>query len=178
MIHSHGIHRYGKKIKLIYAGDYYVSSDDEMIGTSLGSCIAVCLYDPLMKVGGMNHFMLPGKISLSENIEQSARYGITAINSLLSEMLKTGAIKSNIIAKLFGGGAVLALENKSTVIPDNNIRIARIMLEMEDIPIVEEDTGDKFIRKVFLDVATGNVYLKKILRCEYSDADDSDYVIT
>jgi chemotaxis protein CheD len=177
-MHNYGIRRYGKKVILIYAGDYYVSSDDEMIGTSLGSCIAVCLYDPCIKVGGMNHFMLPGKISLLETTGHSAKYGITAINSLMDSMIKKGAIKKNIIAKLFGGGAVLAFENKKTTIPDNNIRIARVMLEMEDIPITEEDTGGKFIRKVFLDIATGKVYLKKILRSDYSEIDDNDYMIT
>ena len=87
-------------------------------------------------------------------------------------MLRKGAEKHNIVAKLFGGGAVLEFENKQTVIPDNNIRIARVMLEMEDIPIVEEDTGGKFIRKVFLDVDTGKVYLKKTLRSNMLNEDE------
>jgi chemotaxis protein CheD len=164
-MHIRGIHRYGKKVKLIYAGDYYVTDANEMIGTLLGSCVAVCLFDAVAKVGGMNHFMLPGKVThMEESVDRSAKYGITAINELIAEMLKRGAEKHRIVAKLFGGGAVLEFENKQTAIPDNNIRIARVMLEMEDIPIIEEDTGGKFIRKVFLDVATGKVYLKKTLR--------------
>ena len=172
-MHIRGIHRYGKKVKLIYAGDYYVSDQNEMIGTLLGSCVAVCLYDMSKKVGGMNHFMLPGKVTrIEETIDRSAKYGITAINELIAEMLRTGAEKHHIVAKLFGGGAVLEFENKQTVIPDNNIRIARVMLEMEDIPIVEEDTGGKFIRKVFLDVDTGKVYLKKTLRSNMLNEDE------
>ncbi|HEY1405325.1 MAG TPA: chemotaxis protein CheD [Spirochaetota bacterium] len=172
-----GIHRYGKKIRLIYSGDFYVSGEDELIGTLLGSCVAVCLYDETARVGGMNHFMLPGKIThMEETFERSAKYGITAINELFAEMLRRGAEKHRTVAKLFGGGAVLEFENRQTAIPENNIRIARVMLEMEDIPIVEEDTGGKYIRKVFLDVPTGKVYLKKTLRGDMSH-DDSDEII-
>jgi chemotaxis protein CheD len=176
-MHIKGISRYGKKMKLIYAGDFYVSDGDELIGTLLGSCIAVCFHDTVNHISGMNHFMLPGKLAHAEEIhKKSAKYGITAINSLLNDMYAMGAEKHSIIAKLFGGGAVLEFENRSTMIPDNNTRLARVMLEIEDIPIAEEDTGGKFIRKVILDVLTGTVYLKKTLRNNFTDDEIEEFI--
>jgi chemotaxis protein CheD len=176
-MHIRGINRYGKKMQLIYAGDFYVSGEDELIGTLLGSCISVCFHDTVHHISGMNHFMLPGKIAQAEeNQKKSAKYGITAINSLLDKMYSMGAEKHSIVAKLFGGGAVLDFENKKTLIPDNNIRLARVMLEIEDIPIIEEDTGGKYIRKVILDVQSGMVYLKKTLRSNFSDEEIDEFI--
>jgi chemotaxis protein CheD len=162
--------KFGKPVHLIYAGDCYISKNDEIIGTLLGSCIAVCLCDTDEGIGGMNHFMLPGKMnSVDIRSADSAKYGIAAINQLMQGMLNLGAKKKNIKAKLFGGGAVLEIEQKVNSIPTNNIRVARLIMEVEDIPIVEEDTGGKFIRKVYLDVKSGNVYVKKTLRNAFND---------
>jgi chemotaxis protein CheD len=164
------IKKFGKPVRLIYAGDCYASKDDEVIGTLLGSCISLCLYDEVQGIGGMNHFMLPGKMnSVDIRSADSAKYGIAAINQLLQRVIELGAKRKNIRAKLFGGGAVLELEHKMTAIPTNNIRIARLIMEVEDIPIVEEDTGGKFIRKVYLDVRSGNVYVNKTLRNVFTD---------
>jgi chemotaxis protein CheD len=162
--------KFGKPVRLIYAGDCYISKDDEIIGTLLGSCISLCLYDSVKGVGGMNHFMLPGKMnSIDIRSSDSGKYGIAAINQLLHGMYDLGAQKKHIKAKLFGGGAVLELEQKVTSIPENNIRVARLIMEVEDIPIIEEDTGGKFIRKIYLDVKSGDVYVKKTLRNVVTD---------
>jgi chemotaxis protein CheD len=162
-----GITRFGKTVHLIYVGDYHVDSSDIIIGTLLGSCISVCLYDPVAHISGMNHFMLPGRMtSVDHEQERSAKFGITAISDLLQAMYMKGAKKDRLQAKLFGGGAVLNLEKKTTSVPTGNIRIARVMMELEDIPIVQEDTGGKYIRKIFLEVQTGMVFLKRTLRPE------------
>jgi len=175
-MHMKNITRYGKDVRLIYAGDYYVSTSDEIIGTLLGSCIAVCLYDSIKCVAGMNHFMLPGKVTQVDLLNaRSAKYGVTAINDLIEHMIKAGADKKNIRAKVFGGGEVLDFEVKTTAIPENNIRLARIMMEIEDIPIIEEDTGGKFIRKVLFEVSTGKVFLKKSLKSGFSDDEMTQY---
>lgn len=169
-MHLKNITRYGKDVKLIYAGEFYVSKEDEIIGTLLGSCIAVCLLDVKNGVSGMNHFMLPGKVTQVDMLNsRSAKYGVTAINELLASMVAAGAERSNIQAKLFGGGEVLDFEKKTTAIPENNIRLARIMMEIDDIPILEEDTGGKFIRKVLLEVKSGKVFLKKSLKSGFSN---------
>jgi len=165
---SHDITKFGKKVHLIYAGDFHVDNSDMIIGTLLGSCISVCLFDPVEIVAGMNHFMLPGRMT-SVDHDRSTKYGISAISDLLQAMYKKGAKKQNLQAKLFGGGAVLDFERKTTSVPTGNIRIARIMMELEDIPIIEEDTGGKFIRKIFLETRTGLVFVKKTLRSESVD---------
>ncbi len=152
---------YGKPIKTIHAGEYFVSASDELIGTLLGSCVAVCLHDSEERVSGMNHFMLPGRIVKDDLFrDSSARYGISAINELIEDLLKRGARKRNLIAKVFGGGSVLNLKSSVTV-PIDNVRLAKVMLEIEDIPILEEDTGGTYTRKVLMDVLTGRVFLKK-----------------
>lgn len=154
--------KFRKKIKIIYAGELYVSNDDEIIETLLGSCVAVCLYDPERKISGMNHFMLPGRISKSDIfVDRSARYGISAIDELIKQLEELGALRENLIAKLFGGGHVLSNGCDSVDIPFENIRLAKVILELEDISIEEIDVGDKYTRKVLMDVKTGKVYLKK-----------------
>ncbi len=158
--------KFGKDIKIIHPGEYYVSGENELIGTLLGSCVAVCLVDREMGVAGMNHFMLPGRITARDIFsDKKAKYGITAINKLLSSMFKSGSKKENIIAKIFGGGHVLdSIKPSATSISDDNVRLARLMMEMEDIPIAENDVGGIFTRKILLDVKSGKVYLKKSTR--------------
>ncbi len=156
---------YGKDIKIIHPGEYYVSSEDEIIGTLLGSCVAVCLYDETRGIAGMNHFMLPGKISSTDlTKDKTAKYGITAINELLKDMEKLGSDKEHLVAKIFGGGKVLEHLIESSTIPSDNIRLAKVMMEMEDIQITESDVGGNFTRKILMDVKTGKVYLKKSTR--------------
>jgi chemotaxis protein CheD len=156
--------RLEKKISIIQPGEFHASADDEMIGTLLGSCVSVCLHDPVRHVSGMNHFMLPGRI-VKANIfmDRSARYGISAINDLLSLMEKLGASRKDMIAKVFGGGRVIMNTFDSNTIPFDNVRLARVMLEMEDIPIVEMDVGGSCARKILMDVRDGKVFLKNIM---------------
>ncbi len=157
--------KYGKEIKIIHPGEYFVSMQNELIGTLLGSCVAVCLYDEVNLISGMNHFMLPGRISNSDIFaDKTARYGITAINTLISSVIKAGGNKKFISAKIFGGGHVLETETTQMSIPTDNIRLARVMMEMEDIPILKSDVGSNFTRKVLMDVKTGKVFLRRSTR--------------
>ncbi len=155
--------KYSKKIKVIQAGEYHVSYNDEFLETLLGSCVAVCLYDHVNEISGMNHFLLPGKISEKDIFaNRTARYGITAINKLIDGILQFGALKKNLIAKIFGGGHVVN-DLSNTTIPFDNVRLAKVFLEMEDIPIVKADVGDEYTRVLMMDVKTGNVYLRKTM---------------
>ncbi len=139
-----------------------MSGRDEIISTLLGSCVAVCLYDPEKKVAGMNHFMLPGRISKADIFQdRSAKYGITAMESLIAGMEKLGADRSRMMAKVFGGGSMFDYDKKTNRIPHDNIRLAKLMLEIEDIPIAQIDVGERYTRKVMLDVKSGKVFLKK-----------------
>lgn len=157
--------RFSKRIRTIQPGEYHVSCEDEMIGTMLGSCVAVCLHDPVKKVSGMNHFMLPGRIVKADLFQdQSARYGINAINELLAMMERLGADRTRIIAKIFGGGNVVPSMTKTNTIPADNVRLARVMLELEDIPIEEMVVGGTYARKIVMDVKTGRVFMKSITK--------------
>lgn len=156
--------RYQKRIVTIHPGELYVSADDEMVATLLGSCVAVCLHDSVNKISGMNHYMLEGKLSGSfNNFESTNKHAFHSFTTLIKEMIKRGAKKENITAKIFGGGKVLAGEMKFHTIPEDNVTAAHIMLEMEDIVITQCDTGGKFTRKILFDAPTGKVFLKKSL---------------
>ncbi len=156
--------RFGKKIKIIQPGEYHVSTEDEMIGTLLGSCVSVCLHDPVTRVSGMNHFMLPGRIVQADILQdRTARFGITAINELLHQMEAAGASRENLTAKVFGGGHVIVTAFETSTLPADNIRLAQVMLELEDIPIEEMDVGGSHGRKILMEARTGKVYLKNLL---------------
>jgi chemotaxis protein CheD len=155
--------RLGKKVKIIKPGEYHVSAEDEIIGTLLGSCVSVCLHDPVTRVSGMNHFMLPGRIVKADILQdRTARYGITAINELLAQMERAGASRERLIAKVFGGGHVIVTAFETSTLPSDNIRLARVMLELEDIPIEEMAVGGSYGRKILMEAKTGKVYLKNL----------------
>ncbi len=159
--------RFGKKIKIIQPGELHVSGDDDMIGTMLGSCVSVCLHDPVKKISGMNHFMLPGRIVQADLLsDRSARYGVTAINELLVLMERMGAERKHLTAKVFGGGNVIPAMRDTNTIPFDNVRLARLMLEIEDIPIDEMVVGGTFARKIIMEVATGTVFMKSITKSD------------
>ncbi len=159
-------HKLGKNLTIIYPGEYYVTDTDELIGTLLGSCVAVCLHDNVRKIGAMNHFMLPGKINERELPENDlTRYGLASMIKIIWEMLERGAQRENITARVFGGGNILrtlGTPERPSMISSDNVRMAKLMLEMEDIPIVGMDVGSDYTRKIIFDVDTGRVYLRKI----------------
>jgi chemotaxis protein CheD len=98
--------KFQKNIITIHPGEYYVSSDDELIATLLGSCVAVCLYDPHTTVSGLNHFMLEGKLlSFNDNeLRTDGKHALHSISQLISDMVTSGARRSELRAKVFGGG--------------------------------------------------------------------------
>ncbi len=165
-MHVNVRHKLGKNLNIIYPGEYYVTGKDELIGTLLGSCVSVVLHDPVNKIGGMNHFMLPGKINKIDIFsDDNARYGISAINKIVSEVVIKGASRKNLTAKIFGGGNIIKFLNmsgKKSLIPSDNVRVAKLFMEIEDIPIVASDVGDNYTRKIIFDVDSGKVYLRKI----------------
>lgn len=139
-------------------GEFYVTDQPEMITTVLGSCVSACIYDPNLKLGGMNHFMLPGSEAANDQ-DGSTRYGLFAMESLINEILKRGALKRNLKAKLFGGGQIL--ENMSDI-GQKNIRFAKTFLFSEGIPLESNDLGLVFPRKVNFFPTTGRVMVKRL----------------
>ena len=146
----------------ILPGEYYATREDSLIVTVLGSCVSVCLRDPKTKIGGMNHFLLPNDdVSTISALSESARYGVYAMELLINQMLKLGANKNRMQAKVFGGANVLASFNVSHV-GERNKEFVLEYLEAEHIPVLASDLLDNFPRKVYFFTATGEVKVKKI----------------
>jgi chemotaxis protein CheD len=121
------------------AGAYQVSGRaDVVLSCTLGSCIAAAIYDPLLKIGGLNHFMLPNAPRASDKVSEAARYGSVAMERLINAMLKQGARRETLQVKLFGGGNVIT---SSTAIGSRNAEFARSYLLEEGLNIVGEDIG-------------------------------------
>jgi chemotaxis protein CheD len=149
----------------ILPGEYFVTRSDEVITTVLGSCIAACIRDPVTRIGGMNHFMLPedGSPGRSSWIEGpgglATRYGSYAMESLINELMKLGARRDRLEVKLFGGGRILST---MTDVGKKNITFARDFLKLEGFKIAAEDVGDVCPRRVMYFPATGVVMLKRL----------------
>jgi chemotaxis protein CheD len=139
----------------VLPGEYYVDNEDILVMTTLGSCIAACLYDRNAKVGGMNHFMLP------EGAGDSGRYGTYAMELLINEMMKRGATRLTMEAKIFGGGAVIAGMNSINV-GERNTQFVTEFLNTERIPIVSKDVLEIYPRKVCYLPASGKAMVKRL----------------
>ena len=140
----------------VLPGEHYVDRIELMIVTVLGSCIAACLHDRTARVGGMNHFMLP-----DGRDDSSGRYGAYAMELLINELLKLGASRSRLEAKIFGGGRVM--QNFTAMnIGEQNAAFVERFLAAERIPIVSRDVLDVYPRKVCFFPVTGRALVKKL----------------
>jgi len=139
----------------ILPGEYFVHHEDLLIMTTLGSCIAACLWDRSARVGGMNHFMLP------EGAGDSGRYGSYAMELLINEMMKRGASRMTMEAKVFGGGQVIGGMNTLNV-GERNTHFVIDYLKTERIPILSKDVLDVYPRKVCFLPASGKAMVKRL----------------
>lgn len=142
----------------ILPGEYFVYHEDLLIMTTLGSCIAVCLWDRQAKVGGMNHFMLPDS---GGNGQDSGRYGSYAMELLINELMKLGASRMTMEAKVFGGGAVISGMNTINV-GERNTTFVMDYLKTERIPVVSKDVLDIYPRKVCFLPFSGKAMVKRL----------------
>ncbi|MDO8304652.1 chemoreceptor glutamine deamidase CheD [Herminiimonas sp.] len=146
----------------ILPGEYYYTGKDMMIVTVLGSCVSACIRDRVSGVGGMNHFMLPDSgADLDSPISASARYGTYAMEILINDLLKAGAKRENLEAKVFGGGAVLR-GFSSLNVGERNAQFVRNFLKVENIRVLAEDLNDIHPRKVYYFPRSGKVLVKKL----------------
>lgn len=144
----------------IQPGEFYATVEDEVIVTVLGSCVSACLLDPVGLVGGMNHFMLPEDRSKEvKDVFFAARYGVAAMELLINELLRLGARKDRLVAKVFGGGRVMKGMSDVGV---KNAEFVRTFLSQEGIPVWGEDLGGEYARKVYFFPHTGQVLQKRI----------------
>jgi len=145
----------------ILPGEYYATARSMVIVTVLGSCVSACIRDRSSGIGGMNHFMLPSINDSGEPVNASARYGIYAMEILINQLLKMGARRQNLEAKVFGGGNVLRGFGAMSV-GERNAQFVHEFLVAEQIPVVAEDLLDIFPRKVYFFPEAGKVLVKKL----------------
>ena len=149
-------------VKLL-PGEYYYTTKDLLLVTTLGSCVSACLRDRQSGIGGMNHFMLPenGQNGGGGWASTPTRFGAYAMEVLINSVLKAGARRENLEAKLFGGGAVL--RNMGVLnVGRLNGTFALDYLQKEGIPVVAKDLFDAYPRKVYFFPATGKVLMKSL----------------
>jgi len=146
----------------ILPGEYYYTCKDMMIVTVLGSCVSACIRDRITGIGGMNHFMLPdGGGDIDSPVSASMRYGTYAMEVLINELLKAGARRENLEAKVFGGGNVLRGFVAMNV-GERNAQFVRNYLRNENIKLLAEDLNDIYPRKVYFFPRSGKVLVKKL----------------
>ena len=161
----------------ILPGEYYVTVNDEMITTVLGSCVSACIRDPDTGVGGMNHFMLPG--DTGRNMGQwggkdclETRFGVAAMENLINDILKQGSRKSRLEVKLFGGGEVLKMETSNVGL--KNVDFVRDFVRAEGLAVSAEDLGGPHPRKVNFFPKTGKVMMRKLRAVHKSTIADQE----
>jgi chemotaxis protein CheD len=153
----------------INPGEYYVSNEDAVITTLLGSCVSACLYDPCNKITGMNHFLLSSK-QYARNMPvcttEAGRYGIHSMELLINEMWNRGAKRGNLKAKAFGGGSILktsaAFANNYFTVGEVNVRFIKEFLQNENIPLVASDLGGVVGRVINFYTHDYSVYVRKM----------------
>lgn len=145
----------------ILPGEYYYTCKDMMIVTVLGSCVSACIRDRVSGIGGMNHFMLPDGGDADSPISASMRYGTYAMEILINDLLKSGARRENLEAKVFGGGNVLR-GFVAINVGQRNAQFVRNYLKLENIRVTAEDLNDIYPRKVYFFPRTGKVLVKKL----------------
>jgi chemotaxis protein CheD len=127
----------------VIQGEHAISTDPEaMLTTVLGSCVATCMYDPVARVGGMNHFLLPGD---QGNASSSMSYGLNAMELLINGLLKEGAMKGRLQAKIFGGARMM---KGLSDIGQKNSEFARTFLHRENIPCISDSLGGEMARRI------------------------------
>jgi chemotaxis protein CheD len=151
-------------VKLL-PGEFFVSGDDIVLSTVLGSCVAACMWDRTAKVGGMNHFMLPGEgggaSAGNDPIGLAGRYGVFAMEQLINELIKRGARKANLEAKVFGGGAVIKSFTALNV-GQHNADFVLDFLGTEGIRVISRDLLDVFARRVAFFPVSGRALCRKL----------------
>jgi len=144
----------------VLPGEFFVHDEDMLIMTTLGSCIAACLWDRERRIGGLNHFMLPDAGS-GGGTGDGGRYGAYAMELLINELIKRGASRMTMEAKVFGGGAVIAGMNSLNV-GERNTHFVLDYLKTERIAVVSKDVLDVYPRKVCFLPASGKAMVKRL----------------
>lgn len=154
--------RLNTEVAKIFPGQYFVTDRDIVLVTVLGSCVAACIRDSVAGVGGMNHFLLPETADdVMTPASRSARYGTYAMEVLINRLMRHGARRQTMEAKVFGGGSVLP-DLRSSGVGQSNARFIVNYLRKEGIHVAAQDLLDECARKIYFFPANGRVLVKKL----------------
>lgn len=157
----------GREAAKIQPGECYVTALDMVLVTVLGSCVSACIRDPVARIGGLNHFMLPEATADESVASQPMRYGVYAMEVLINDILRRGARRERLEAKVVGGGNVLRGFGANSVGERNAAFVTRF-LGAEGIRLVGQDLGGPHARKIYYFPATGRL-MSKTLRSVQND---------
>jgi chemotaxis protein CheD len=146
-----------KPRKFIHSGEIYVAIKPTEITTVLGSCVAVCLFDRVEKIGAMNHYLLP---LWNGNGLQTPKFGNISIPRMIENMVNMGCLIGNMEAKLFGGANIHDTKLENMMIGKKNVVIAKELLRQHNIPITAEDTGGSVGRRILMHSDLGKVLMR------------------
>ncbi len=148
-----------RRARNINPGGWAVETE-RPITTLLGSCVAVCLYDPKLRLAGMNHFLLPSRTKTADDDADVILAGDYSMEVLLNTMLNKGAAKQRIIAKAFGGGTIVT--SILMAIGQRNAEFAQEWLDREGIPLTGQDFGGAWSRKVIFTPDGGDAFCRRM----------------
>jgi chemotaxis protein CheD len=150
----------GRSKIYLHPGQLFASAERSAVSTILGSCVAVCLWDPLSRIGGINHYLLP---QWTGEGAASPRFGNVAVQDLLNKLLELGSQKRRLQAKLFGGACVIeAFRKRGNHLGTKNVQAAEELLEKEGIPLVGHDVGGCRGRKLIFHTDNGTAWVKQL----------------
>jgi chemotaxis protein CheD len=149
----------------VLPGELYVSTQEELVTTVLGSCVSACIHDVRRGIGGMNHFMLPEPLGerdgWSSTISRAARYGSDAMEQLINGVLNAGGQRADLQVKIFGGGRVLA---QLSDVGQRNIEFVQRYIATEKLNLCASDLGDIYPRQVQFFPQSGRVRVRQLRR--------------
>lgn len=165
---AEGVRRYrdqtGNIVVKLLPGDFYVTREEEVLDTILGSCVSACIRNPRLRIGGMNHFMLPrpsghGSDTWENIAGRATRYGSASMEQLINRVLSVGGTRADLEVKIFGGARVLSILSD---IGHHNVIFVREYLKQEGLRVVSEDVGANYPRHIQYFPMTGRVRVRHL----------------
>jgi chemotaxis protein CheD len=173
--------RHNLPLYIVYPGEHFFTPERCFINTVSGSCLVVCLHDPVMRIGGIGHFIIPGTLG-TEGIYASeiAEHGVYSIELLVADFVKAGGDRRRLQAKLFGAGFSIA-GSVSASVTESNISFIREYLHAESIAVTGEDLGGNTRRYILFRPDTGDAY-RKVLKNNHENSEfirlEQEYIAT
>ncbi|MFP4476029.1 MAG: chemotaxis protein CheD [Desulfatibacillaceae bacterium] len=153
----------GKHLVTISIGEFHASAQPRVIETQVGSCIAVCLHETRMRIGGMNHVLVPGRADFAHH-NRASYYAVNIMELLINRIVSLGGRRAHLTAKVFGGARMLEVLATNGCPGTKNARFLLEYLEKENIPVLASDLNGDNARHVLFHTDTGHAYVKRISR--------------